>query len=476
MDGKLYINGKWKDAANGSFDVVNPATGEKIGTAADGRKQETREAIEAAENAYEFWSKKTAAERAGYLKEIHRLMIEKKDKLGEMITHEMGKPLKEAKGEVEYAASFLEWFAEEGKRVYGDTVPSSSPDKRMMVIRQPVGVVGAITPWNFPQAMVTRKVAPALAAGCTVVLKPGEDTPLSAVMFAEICEEAGLPAGVFNLISTEEASEIGGEMMENKAIRKVTFTGSTEVGKILMKQGADQIKKLSLELGGHAPIIVLDDADIDKAVQGSVASKFRNAGQTCVCGNRIYVQENIYDEFIEKFKAEVSKLNVGDGFKDGVDVGPLINKAGYEKVDRHVQDALDKGATLVHGGEGYEQSGAYFYYPTILKDITDEMVIMEEETFGPVAPVQKIKDEDEGVRLANNSPFGLASYFFTESLSRGMNVAEGLEFGIVGWNDGVPSAAQAPFGGWKQSGIGREGGYQGIDAFLETKYISMGIK
>ncbi|SDH64912.1 NAD-dependent succinate-semialdehyde dehydrogenase [Alteribacillus bidgolensis] len=475
MDTRLYINGEWKTAEKGTFPVINPANGEKIGTAADGGKKETKEAVEAAEDAFKSWSALTAQERAGYLKEMYRLMMEKKDELGELITEEMGKPLQEAKGEVQYAASFLEWFAEEGKRVYGKTVPASSAEKRMMVIQQPVGVVGAITPWNFPQAMITRKVAPALASGCTVVLKPGEDTPFSAVKFAEICEEAGLPKGVFNLVSGQEASEIGGELMENEAVRKITFTGSTEVGRLLMKQGSEQIKKLSLELGGHAPVIVLDDADVDKAVQGSIASKFRNAGQTCVCGNRIYVQEGIYDEFIEKFKTEAEQLNVGDGFEDSVDIGPLINQGGYEKVDRHVKDALDKGAELVCGGEGFEENGAYFYKPTVLKNITHEMVIMEEETFGPVAPVQKISSDEEGVRLANSSPYGLASYFFTENLSRGMKVAEGLEYGIVGWNDGVPSAPQAPFGGWKQSGIGREGGSEGIEPFLETKYISMGV-
>ncbi|RSL30795.1 NAD-dependent succinate-semialdehyde dehydrogenase [Salibacterium salarium] len=475
MDGRLFINGEWSKADKGSFPVNNPANNDNIGTAADGGKKETQEAIEAAEAALSSWSGLTAAERSAYLKEIHRLMMDRQTELAEMITLEMGKPLHEAKGEVAYAASFLEWYAEEAKRVYGETIPAGSPDKRMMVIHQPVGVVGAITPWNFPQAMVTRKVAPALAAGCSVILKPAEDTPLSAVKFAEICEEAGLPKGVFNLVTGEAASEIGGEFMNNETVRKVTFTGSTEVGKILMEQGADQIKKLSLELGGHAPILVLDDADIEKAVNGTVASKFRNAGQTCVCGNRIYVHDSVYDTFVEKLQEKVATLKVGDGFAEGVAIGPLINEEGYEKVDRHVKDAVDKGAELVTGGEGYEENGAYFYQPTILKNIDSDMVIMEEETFGPIAPVQKITSTEEGIRLANGSPFGLAAYFFTESMSRGMKVAEGLEFGIVGWNDGAPSAAQAPFGGWKQSGIGREGGHQGIDPFLETKYISIGL-
>ncbi|WP_091271548.1 NAD-dependent succinate-semialdehyde dehydrogenase [Alteribacillus persepolensis] len=475
MDTRLYINGEWKPAEKGTFAVINPANGEQIGSAADGGRIETKQAIHAAEAALPKWSALTAQERAGYLKEMHRLMMEKQDELGELITKEMGKPLQEAKGEIAYAASFLEWFAEEAKRVYGKTIPASNENKRMMVIKQPVGVVGAITPWNFPQGMVTRKVAPAIAAGCTVVLKPGEDTPFSAVKFAEICEEAGLPKGVFNVVTGESASEIGEEMMEHEVVRKITFTGSTEVGRLLMKQGAEHIKKLSLELGGHAPIIVLDDADIDKAVAGAIASKFRNAGQTCVCGNRIYVQKDIYETFVEKFQAAAEKLTVGDGMQKGVDIGPLINKDGYEKVDRHVKDAVSKGAELVTGGEGYEESGAYFYEPTVLKNMTSDMVIMEEETFGPVAPVQKITSDEEGIRLANNSKYGLAAYFFTENMSRGMKVAEGLEFGIVGWNDGVPSAAQAPFGGWKQSGLDREGGSEGIEAFVETKYISMGL-
>ncbi|MDQ0298261.1 succinate-semialdehyde dehydrogenase/glutarate-semialdehyde dehydrogenase [Salibacterium salarium] len=475
MDGQLYINGEWKTAGKEPFVVYNPANNDSIGTAADGGEKETQEAIKAAESAFPTWAGLPAPERSAYLKEIHRLMMDKQTELAEMITFEMGKPYHEAKGEVAYAASFLEWYAEEAKRVYGETIPGNSSDKRLMVIRQPIGVVGAITPWNFPQAMVTRKVAPALAAGCPVVLKPAEDTPLSAVKFAEICEEAGLPEGVFNLVTGKSASEIGGEIMKNKTVRKVTFTGSTEVGRILMEQGADHIKKLSLELGGHAPILVLDDADIEKAVNGTVASKFRNAGQTCVCGNRIYVHDSVYDTFIEKLKEKVDRLKVGDGFQAGVTVGPLINEQGFEKVDRHVKDAIDKGAELVAGGEGYEENGAYFYQPTILKNIDSDMVIMEEETFGPIAPVQKISSLEEGIRLANDSPFGLAAYFFTENMSRGMKVAEGLEFGIVGWNDGSPSAAQAPFGGWKQSGMGREGGHQGIEPFLETKYISMGL-
>ncbi|WP_100400932.1 NAD-dependent succinate-semialdehyde dehydrogenase [Bacillus sp. FJAT-44742] len=474
MEGRLFINGEWKKSDSGSFDVFDPATGEKVGTAVNGGKSETKEAIDAAHRAFKPWAEKTAGERSEYLKKIYRIMMEKQDELGELITKEMGKPLKEAKGEVAYAASFLEWFAEEGKRVYGEMIPASSREKRLMVIRQPVGVVGAITPWNFPLAMITRKVAPALAAGCPIIVKPAEDTPFSAIRFAEICEEAGLPEGVFNLV-TGEASEIGGEMMSNRKVSKMTFTGSTEVGKILMKQASDQVKKLSLELGGHAPIIVLDDADINKAVQGTIASKFRNAGQTCVCGNRIYVQEGIYDDFIEEFKKEVSKLKVGNGFEEGVDVGPLINQDGYEKVDRHVQDAKKQGAEIVCGGSGYEENGSYFYKPTVLKNITHDMVVMNEETFGPVAPIQKISSDEEGIRLANDSVYGLAGYFFTENLSQGMKVAEALEYGIVGWNDGVPSAAQAPFGGMKESGIGREGGHQGIDAFLETKYISMGV-
>ncbi|WP_018921956.1 NAD-dependent succinate-semialdehyde dehydrogenase [Salsuginibacillus kocurii] len=473
MDAQLYINGTWLEAPE-NFDVLNPANGEKVGSAANGGRTETNQAIKAAHEAFPKWAAKTAEERAGYLKKLQQLMLEHKDELGELVTKEMGKPLAEAKGEVMYAASFLEWYAEEARRVYGDLIPSNSKDKRFMVMKQPVGVVGAITPWNFPLAMVTRKIAPALAAGCTAVLKPAEDTPLSAIRFAELCAEAEVPNGVINIV-TGEAAEIGGAFMEHEAVKKVTFTGSTEVGKLLMKQASEHVKKLSLELGGHAPIIVLDDADIEQAVDGAIASKFRNAGQTCVCGNRIYVQERIYEDFVEKFTERASQLKVGDGLEGDADLGPLINKDGFEKVDRHVQDALKQGAALKTGGSGFEQDGGYFYEPTVLADINHDMVIMEEETFGPVAPIQKVKTDEEAIELANDSRYGLAAYFFTDNLKRGMKVAEALEFGIVGWNDGRPSAAQAPFGGMKESGLDREGGHEGIEAFLETKYVSVGL-
>jgi succinate-semialdehyde dehydrogenase/glutarate-semialdehyde dehydrogenase len=475
MFGKIYINGEWKQADEGTIDVVNPANGEVVGETANAGEAETKEAINAAHEAFDSWSKTTAYERADILRKIHGLMMDRQDELGELLTKEMGKPLAEAKGEVAYAASFIEWYADEAKRVYGETIPSGSENKRLMVIHQPVGVVGAITPWNFPQAMITRKVGPALAAGCTIVLKPAKNTPLSAVRFVEICEEAGVPKGVINLVTGQSSSAIGNELMSNEKVRKVTFTGSTEVGSSLMEQGAQDIKKLSLELGGHAPALVLDDADIDKAVKGVVASKFRASGQTCICVNRVYADEKVYEEFVEKFADACKDLKVGDGMDENVKVGPLIDKDAYDKVERHVQDAVDKGAKVVTGGSGFEKDGGYYFEPTVLRDVNHDMIIMHEETFGPVAPVQKITSDEEGVKLANTTPFGLASYFFTENMSRGMKVAEGLEYGIVGWNDGGPSAAQAPFGGWKQSGVGREGGRQGIMPFLETKYISMGL-
>ncbi|MBU8908697.1 NAD-dependent succinate-semialdehyde dehydrogenase [Desertibacillus haloalkaliphilus] len=470
----MYCNGEWIGADLDRIKVTNPATGEVIGSVPNGGKSETKQAIAAANEAFKGWSKKTANERASYLKKLYELVVNHSDELAELITKEMGKPKQEAAGEVGYGASFIEWYAEEGKRVYGETIPASHDNKRLHVWKQPVGVVAAITPWNFPAAMITRKVAPALAAGCTVVLKPAEDTPLTALRIAELVEEAGFPKGVFNIV-TGAPDVIGTELMENPIVKKVTFTGSTEVGKLLMRQAADNVKKLSLELGGHAPFIILDDADVDKAVQGVVASKFRNAGQTCVCANRIYIQPKIYDAFIEKFNQEVDKLIVGDGSNDNVHIGPLINQSAYEKVDRHVQDALKQGAKLVTGGSGFEQEGAYFYKPTILKDVRDSMLIMNEETFGPVAPIQLIQSDEEAVQLANQTPYGLAAYVYSEGLSRGMKVVEALDYGIVGWNDGLPSVAQAPFGGMKESGLEREGGHHGIEPFLETKYVSIGL-
>ncbi|PWA10376.1 succinate-semialdehyde dehydrogenase (NADP(+)) [Pueribacillus theae] len=473
MDKLLYINGEWMGSELEKINVTNPATGEIVGTVPNAGVKETREAIDAAYSAFLEWSTLTAYERAEYLEKLYEMMVENKDKLAKLITIEMGKPLSESKGEVQYAAEFLKWFAEEGKRVYGRTVPSHTKDKRMMLIKQPVGVVAAITPWNFPAAMITRKLGPALAAGCTFILKPAEETPLTALMLAMLCEKVGIPKGVVNVI-TGQPVQIGEEFMANPKVSKITFTGSTAVGKLLIKQSAEQVKKISMELGGHAPIIILDDANVEKAVKGVLLSKFRNGGQTCICGNRIYVQEGIYDDFIQKFIKAVETLKVGNGLEEGIEVGPIINKSGYDKINMHVQDALNRGATCLLGGKGEQQDNAYFYYPTILADVTKEMIIMNEETFGPVAPIQKIASDEEAIHYANDTMYGLAAYVFTENYSRGLNVVESLNYGIVGWNDGVPSAPQAPFGGMKQSGIGREGGIEGIEEYLETKYVSIG--
>ncbi|MGM7700833.1 NAD-dependent succinate-semialdehyde dehydrogenase [Pseudalkalibacillus sp. Hm43] len=476
MEKGIFINNEWSDHGLEKTEVINPATGEVVGTVPRGGKKETRSAIDAAHDAFPGWSGLNAYDRAAYLEKLYELMMKHEDELAELMTSEMGKPLKESKGEVQYAASFVKWYAEEGKRVYGRTIPPSKDGKRMQVIKQPVGVVGAITPWNFPAAMITRKMAPALAAGCTFIVKPPNETPLTAVRLVELCEEAGFPKGVVNLVSGK-SSEIGEELLSNPKVRKITFTGSTEVGKLLMKQASEQVKNLSLELGGHAPIVVLDDADVEHAAKQTVASKFRNGGQTCICGNRVYVQEKIYDEFIHHVVKETEKLKVGNGFEEGTDIGPMINKDAYEKVGKHVDNAVKQGAKCVHGGKGQEaENGTYFYEPTVLIDVEPSMLIMNEETFGPVAPIQKVKTDEEAVKYANMTPFGLAAYVFSENYSRGMKVVEALDYGIVGWNDGLPSAAQAPFGGMKQSGLGREGGIEGMEAYLETKYISIGMK
>lgn len=472
MNGKHYINGEWTDKGNDTIKVMNPATGEQVGTVPNGGEAEATAAVEAAAAAFPEWSKTTAYERAKLLMKWHDLLLEHKEEIGEILTKEMGKPLKEAIGEIEYSASFISWFAEEGKRVYGRTVPASSDSKRIQVNKQPVGVVASITPWNFPAAMMARKMAPALAAGCTFVSKPAKMTPLTAVRVFELAEEAGFPKGVINLV-TGSASKIGKVFTSHPSVRKLTFTGSTEIGKELMKQSSETMLNLSLELGGHAPIIVLDDADLDKAVKGVMASKFRNAGQTCVCGNRIYVQESIVDAFAEKLQKAAGQLKVGNGLEEGVDIGPLVDKDGYEKVERHVKDAVEKGAKVLVGGDGTAENDAYFYNPTVLTGANEDMLVMFEETFGPVAPIMSFKTDEEAIKLANDTRFGLASYFFTESMTRGTYLAENLEYGIVGWNDGAPSAAQAPFGGMKESGIGREGGQEGLEAFLETKYISI---
>ncbi|MCD2137860.1 NAD-dependent succinate-semialdehyde dehydrogenase [Salinicoccus halitifaciens] len=473
MHNLLYIDGEWTGEALEKLLVHNPATGELISEVPKGGKKEAVAAIEAADDAFKIWSKTTAFERAKLLKRFYELMIENETELAELMTSEMGKPLSEARGEVHYAANYIEWYAEEAKRVYGETIPTHDSNKRLQLWKKPVGVVAAITPWNFPAAMLTRKMGPALAAGCTIVIKPSSETPLTAIKLVQLAEEAGFPKGVINIV-IGSSSEIGEALLLDSRVRKVTFTGSTEVGKILMKQGSETIKKLSLELGGHAPIIVLDDADINRAVAGTIASKFRNSGQTCVCGNRIYVQSKIYNKFIDLLTERVRELKVGNGMAEGVNIGPLINKAGVEKVSTHVSDALEKGAQLVYGGKQPSEKGNY-YLPTIIKDATNDMLMMNEETFGPVAPIQKFETIDEVVHLANDTPFGLAAYVFTESISNGTRIIEEIDFGIVGWNDGAPSAVQAPFGGLKESGLGREGGHQGMDEFLEMQYVSIGI-
>lgn len=474
LDYLMVVNGEKVGANLGKIEVMNPATNEVVGTVPNGAEKEAILAIDAAYDAFEGWSQLTAYERSDYLKTLNDLLLEHKDELAETMTREMGKPITQSLGEVIYSASFVEWYAEEAKRVYGETIPSHLPNKRMQVWKKPVGVVAAITPWNFPLAMITRKIAPALAAGCTVIIKPSKESPITAVKFMELVEKANFPKGVVNLV-TGSSSKIVGEMMQNEKVRKITFTGSTEVGKILIEQSAHQVKKLSLELGGHAPFIILDDANIDAAVQGVIASKFRNAGQTCVCANRIYVQSAVYEEFVEKFAKEVAKLKVGDGLDKEVEIGPLINEDGLEKVASHVADAVDKGASVVTGGNRLDSEGV-FYEPTVIRDVDPSMIIMSEETFGPVAPIQKIETDEEAITLANSTEYGLAAYVYTESVARGTKIIERLDFGIIGWNDGVPSAAQAPFGGMKESGIGREGGHEGMDAFLETQYVSIGLE
>jgi succinate-semialdehyde dehydrogenase/glutarate-semialdehyde dehydrogenase len=460
------------------IDVINPGTGDIVGTVPNGGETEAKQAIDAAVEAFEPWAVLPANERGNYLKRLYDLMIEEKEDLARIMTLEQGKPLQEALGEVLYAASFVEWYGEEAKRIYGETIPAWKENKRIMVLKQPVGVVAAITPWNFPAAMVTRKLAPALAAGCTVVLKPATQTPLTAMKLFELFEKAGFPKGTVNIV-TGSASAIGKAFMEDGRVRKITFTGSTEVGKVLMKQSADTVKRVSMELGGHAPFIVFDDADLDKAVEGAAASKFRNCGQVCVASNRFYVQESIAATFVEKLRDKLKHYKVGYGLEEGVNIGPLIDKKGYEKVREHIEDAVAKGAKIEAGGKGYHdieaEDAGYFFEPTVLSHVTEDMLIMKEETFGPVMPIVTFKDEAEAIRAANNTNYGLAAYLFTESLSRGIRVSEKLEYGIVGLNDGLPSTAQAPFGGFKESGLGREGGHHGLEAFLETKYISMGI-
>ncbi|MFC7319836.1 NAD-dependent succinate-semialdehyde dehydrogenase [Halobacillus campisalis] len=471
-----YIAGEWQGFSSEAFEVTNPATNEVVGTMPIGTKEDVLAAIEEAQTAFQEWKDLSAEKRSNYLETFYQKIIERKDEIARIITLENGKPLKEATGEVLYAASFVKWYAEEGKRVYGKTIPSKGADQRIQVIKQPVGVVAAITPWNFPAAMITRKLAPALAAGCTFIVKPPKETPLTAAKLMECAADAGIPPGVVNMVVTQD-KDFSDTIKNSEEVRKLTFTGSTEVGRLLMKQSAEQIKNISLELGGQAPLIVLDDADLEKAVEGTMASKFRNAGQTCICANRLYVQSGIYGEFVSKLRERIEELKVGNGLIEDVDIGPLINQQGYNKVVRHVEDAVEKGAETVVGGKGYQvnDQDSLFYEPTLLLGAKENMLCMKEETFGPVVPIQMIESEEEAIRLANDTPFGLAAYYFTENMSRGTKIAESLDYGIIGWNHGAPSAAQAPFGGMKQSGLGREGGEEGIEAFLETKYLSIGM-
>lgn len=472
---QAYINGTWLNASNQStLTVYNPADDQAIGSVPKMGRAETQQAIAAAEKALPAWRTKTAKERATLLRRWYELLVEHQDDLAYIMTVEQGKPLPEARGEVLYGASFLEWFAEEGKRIYGDTIPSTAPDLRYVVIKQPVGVTAAITPWNFPNAMITRKAGPALAAGCTMVLKPASSTPFSALALAELAHRAGIPAGVFNVI-TGSADEISAELTQNPAVRKLSFTGSTEVGRILMAQCAHDIKKLSLELGGNAPFIVFDDADLDKAVAGAIASKFRNAGQTCVCANRLYVQESIYDTFTEKLKTAVQTLQIGNGLQNNVTIGPLINHQAIEKVQEHINDALSKGAKLLIGGQKRVDLGANFFEPTILTAVPQSAKVAKEETFGPLAPIFSFKTEEEAIQYANDTEYGLASYFYTQNLARSIRVAEALEYGIVGINSGLISNEVVPFGGVKASGLGREGSKYGIEDYLEIKYLCIHI-
>ncbi|MGD9669724.1 MAG: NAD-dependent succinate-semialdehyde dehydrogenase [Hyphomicrobiaceae bacterium] len=468
---QAFIEGAW--VGTPSAPVRNKATGEIITHVPDMGAAETRAAIEAAHRALPAWSGKLAKERAAIIRRWYDLIVAHADELALLLTEEQGKPLAEAKGEIIYGAGFVEFFAEEAKRIYGETIPTPKPDARIVVIKQPIGVVAAITPWNFPSAMITRKVTPALAAGCTAVVKPAEDTPLSALALAALAEEAGIPKGVLNVVTATNPVPVGEELTSNPLVRMVTFTGSTQVGKLLMAQAARTVKRVGLELGGNAPFIVFDDADIDKAVAGAIASKYRNAGQTCVCANRIYVQSGVYDVFAERLAAEVAKLKVGDGTVPGVTQGPLINADAVVKVEEHIADALAKGAKAILGGKRHEKGGTFFE-PTILTGVTPAMQVAREETFGPVAPLFKFDDEADVITQANATQFGLAAYFYARDIGRVWRVAEALEFGIVGINEGVISTEVAPFGGVKESGLGREGSHHGIEEFVEMKYIMMG--
>lgn len=472
---QCYIDGTWCDADSGStIDVTDPGTGETLGTIPKMGTDETRRAIEAAEAALPVWRAKTAGERSRMMRKVFDLMIEHQDALGELLSREQGKPFQEGKAEIVYGAGFIEWFAEEGKRAYGDVIPSHAADKRIVVLMQGIGVVGAITPWNFPNAMVTRKLGPALAAGCTIVIKPATATPYSALAMAALCEMAGIPAGVVNVV-TGSAGQIGSELTGNPIVQKITFTGSTEIGRQLMREAAETVKKCSMELGGNAPFLVFDDADIDAAIEGAMISKFRNGGQTCVCTNRFYVQDGVYDEFASKLADRVSKLKVGYSMDEGNDIGAMIDEKAVQKVEEHLRDAKAGGAKVLAGGARSDLGGTFFC-PTVVSDVTPDMKIANEETFGPLAGILRFKDEAEALRMANSTEFGLASYFYARDISRVWRVAEALEVGMVGINTGLISTEVAPFGGVKQSGLGREGSKYGLEDFMETKYLCMGIE
>lgn len=473
LETRAFVAGEWVEADDGAtFEVTNPARGDVIARVADLGRAETARAIAAAETAMKDWAARPAKERAQVMRKWFELMMANQDDLGTILTAEMGKPLAEAKGEIAYGASFIEWFGEEAKRIYGETIPGHMRDKRITVIRQPIGVVGSITPWNFPNAMIARKAAPALAVGCGFVARPAAETPLSALAMAVLGERAGLPKGILSVVTSSRASDIGKEFCENPTVRKLTFTGSTEVGRILLRQAADQVMKCSMELGGNAPFIVFDDADLDAAVEGAMASKFRNNGQTCVCANRIYVQAGVYDAFAKKLAAAVDKLRVGDGLEEGVTTGPLINEDAVEKVEDHIRDVLDGGGAVVTGGKRIK---GLFFEPTVMTGVKDDMKVSTEETFGPLAPLFRFESEDEVIAKANDTIFGLASYFYARDIGRITRLQEALEYGIVGVNTGIISTEVAPFGGVKQSGLGREGSRHGAEDFLEMKYICLSV-
>ncbi|QGX99912.1 NAD-dependent succinate-semialdehyde dehydrogenase [Roseovarius faecimaris] len=472
---KAYSNGAWVEGDNGTFEVTNPANGQVIANVADMSRAQVAQTIAAAEAAQKDWAAMTGKERAAILRRWFDLMMENQEDLAIILTAEQGKPLDEARGEIGYGASFIEFFGEEAKRIYGETIPGHQRDKRITVIKQPIGVAASITPWNFPNAMITRKAAPALAAGCAFVGRPAKETPLSATVMGVLAERAGIPAGVFNIVTSSSSSEIGKEFCENQAVRKLTFTGSTEVGRILLRQAAENVMKCSMELGGNAPFIVFDDADLDAAVEGAIMCKFRNNGQTCVCANRIYVQAGVYDAFAEKLKDAVAAMKIGDGMEEGTQLGPLINADAIGKVQEHVADAEAKGGKVILGGGTPMQGEGYFLPPTIVTGCTQDMQVATDETFGPMAPLFKFETEDDVIQMANDTIFGLASYFYAKDLSRVYKVAEALEYGIVGVNTGIISTEVAPFGGVKQSGLGREGSHHGIEDYLEMKYICMSV-